>query len=230
MWCVVQINCSPCGNNFMPVPTTMELVRVFKDEAEAARMMTHDRIFPAPREYEGQDVYQLLWNTLEPLNIDRMTNQGRGISNVGMWLPESKRILDSHPEDNIALLPVNKGDTNKLLDIMKGGFAAKVGLPHGAGVRKGSRKKGNMGCTLLPNGTSAPTLAQTQTQTQSNTGLSKTGSTATMSNGHVNVDGGALNMHQYPVVGCENGENTISSSLPFPFFSQYRIYRPWNSY
>lgn len=95
VWCIVEVSCAPYGETSYPVPTSFRMVKVLASRAEATTEWTGDKLYRAETdapEHTGQDVYYLLWNTSEPLNLDRHTVQDNSVSNVGSWLPETKRI------------------------------------------------------------------------------------------------------------------------------------------
>ena len=92
---VLEISCAPTGEEKYPVPTTMRIARVFGTEAEAKAEFSEDQLHGAEGEYVGQNVYYLLWNTAEGLNLDREIVQDNAISFCGSWLPDSERIIGS---------------------------------------------------------------------------------------------------------------------------------------
>lgn len=88
----LEISCSPHGDDKYPVPTKIRVARVFADATQAAREFGDDMMYRADTEYAGQDVYFVLWNTSEELNLDRMRSADNTVSNCGMWLPDSARV------------------------------------------------------------------------------------------------------------------------------------------
>ena len=85
---IVQINCAPHGNEYFPIPKTFSIIRSFASESEAKHFWPNDLVHNPPPEYDGQYVYQVLWDASKSLNLDRYNSNSQQISNCGMWLPE----------------------------------------------------------------------------------------------------------------------------------------------
>lgn len=88
----LEISCAPTGDEKYPVPTTIRVARIFATRDEARHEFGDDMIYRPDPEYAGQDVYFCLWDTSEPLNIDRCRAQDNTLSNCGMWLPDTERV------------------------------------------------------------------------------------------------------------------------------------------
>lgn len=106
VYVLVEVSCAPQGEGSYPVPTTFKLVRVFASRADAnAEWNQGDTVHRAEAENAGQDVYYLVWNTSEPLNLDRHTTNTNNTSNCGMWLPDSKRVFSDTTDIHYELRP-----------------------------------------------------------------------------------------------------------------------------
>jgi hypothetical protein len=105
VYAIVEVCCSPNGDEKYPVPTTLQLVRIFSDAREAMQEFPSDQVIKAESEYAGQDIYYLLWNTDEKMNLDRCIQADNVISNVGLWLPENERLYGDVTDLEVELIP-----------------------------------------------------------------------------------------------------------------------------
>lgn len=106
VYVLVEVSCAPQGDGSYPVPTTFKLVRVFASRADAnADWNQGDIVHRAEAENSGQDVYYLVWNTNEALNLDRHTTNTNNTSNCGMWLPDSNRVFSDTTDIHYELRP-----------------------------------------------------------------------------------------------------------------------------
>ncbi len=128
MWCIVQVSCVPHSEDYYPIPTRMEIVKLYTSKEEALIDWEHgDLVHNPPPHKQGQEVYQLLWDTEEPLKLDRYTSNNRKVPGVGQWLPAAKRILSD--VTGVQLQPV---PPQKLLERSRRRQAAE----RAAGVRR----------------------------------------------------------------------------------------------
>jgi hypothetical protein len=89
VFCIAEIRCAPGSQG--PIPTTIKIVKVFGTVSEMLASFPKD-LFHSDPDFKGQDVYQVMWDTDEALNLDRSIVRDNKISNTAMWLPESKKI------------------------------------------------------------------------------------------------------------------------------------------
>lgn len=135
MWGVLEVRCFPHPSDSYPIPTTMKLVKVFATEQEAIAdgWATQDRVYNPPEEFAGQQVYQMIWNTDEPVNLDRHIQNTRKVSNVGEWLPESKQIWSDTSDIQLQPIPPERLKERARRREM----AQKVAGPKGKAKQKG---------------------------------------------------------------------------------------------
>lgn len=108
VWAVVEISCAPHGDARYSVPTTFRFCKFFASQAAAHREFEQDLLFEAEAEYAGQNVYYVLMNTAEPLNLDRTVVQDNSINNCGSWLPDSERVYGDVTDGALELVPSEK--------------------------------------------------------------------------------------------------------------------------
>lgn len=92
VWALVQVNCAPHGTDRYSMPHAFMVLAWFATEAEARAAWPADLVHHPDESLEGQNVYQMLWNTAQPLNLDRSIDNSNKVSNMGAWLPESARM------------------------------------------------------------------------------------------------------------------------------------------
>lgn len=103
----LEVSCAPNGTEKYPVPTTIRLARVFAGATDAAKHFDGDLLWAPDAEYAGQDVYYVLWDTSEPLNIDRTRNPENIVSNCGHWLSDEQRLY-GNTELEVEMVPPEK--------------------------------------------------------------------------------------------------------------------------
>lgn len=110
MWVLLEVKCAPHPADASPVPTTIDIVKLFGSEEEAMAWLVEpgDVIHRPDQEFQGQEVYQLVWNLDEPLNLDRSIDNSREVYEVGEWLPSEKRILADTIIKDWEILPPEK--------------------------------------------------------------------------------------------------------------------------
>lgn len=125
-WALLQVNCAPHAVDKYPMGKTIVVLAWFANEEEARAHWPEDLVHTPDTVYEGQSVYQMLWDVRKPLNIDRATENCNKVSCVGAWLPESVRQ------------PIEDADKIELVCRGSGGseyHAANEGPQTKAGIR-----------------------------------------------------------------------------------------------
>lgn len=89
----LEVLCSGHGDDSYPVPTTIRIAQIFASYDQADEEFPEDVLKAPPTHVPGQDVYYVIWDTNEPLNIDRASDKNNVLSNCGSWLPDTERIF-----------------------------------------------------------------------------------------------------------------------------------------
>lgn len=105
VYAVVEISCMPNGDESYPVPTKFRLCKIFGSVDEAKQTFTDDLFYAPDSEYVGQDIYYVLWNTDEELNLDRSIVRDNTLSNCGMWLDAEYRVWGDTADMEVTLQP-----------------------------------------------------------------------------------------------------------------------------
>lgn len=94
MWVIVQISCIPHSEDNYPIPSRLDIVKIFPNQQVAAEFWgAGDLVHSPPPNKQGQEVYHILWNLgEEPLRLDRYTSNDNKAPSIGDWLPESKQV------------------------------------------------------------------------------------------------------------------------------------------
>lgn len=103
VYVVLEVSCMPNGDDKYPVPAKLRLCKAFANHDEAKQAFPEDLFYPPNSEYIGQDIYYVLWNTDEELNIDRSVVRENEPSNCGMWLDAEYRIWDDVSDMQVKL-------------------------------------------------------------------------------------------------------------------------------
>jgi len=90
MYALVEVTCAAVGNEAHPAPSKIRIAKFFASKAEAAAF--EDVEIESPTSYMGQNINYLVWNLAsdDGLNIDRVAQPGKKVSNCGAWLDFSE--------------------------------------------------------------------------------------------------------------------------------------------